>query len=346
MATDVGPVTGIVPHASPQAAVSIVSFDWVATLLASWLVGGIFLDGWAHNHIPSLETIFTPWHAVLYAGYAANACFLTVMLLRRHKRGQDWRAALPAGYLISLVGAVIFLVGGVADLTGHVLFGIEKSIEGLLSPTHLTLALGATLIITGPLRAAVARRAVALPLVNLLPAVLALTYVLALLMFFTQYAQPLVRSYADKATAEGLRGLGIYAVLLQTASFMGVTLYAMRHWRLPFGSFALIIGLSDALINTQAQPVIFFQVLLVGVGTGLLVDAAYMVLRPFPPREALAAFAFVAPAIIYSVYFLVLASLHGIAWSGYLVGGSIVQAGLVGLLMSLLVGAPRSQAPV
>lgn len=345
MATDTDSVTGIVPHEPPQAAVSSKGFDWVATLLASWLVGGIFLDGWAHAHIPSLETIFTPWHAVLYSGYVANGLFLAWMLLRRHKPGGDWRVALPAGYLVSFVGAVIFLVGGVADLTGHVLFGIEKSIEGLLSPTHLMLALGATLIVTGPLRAAVARRVETPSLLQFLPAALALTYVLALLMFFTQYAQPIVHSYADKATADSLRGLGVYAVLVQTASFMGVTLYAARHWRLPFGAFAVMIGVSDALINTQAEPVIALQVLLVGVVTGLLVDTAYLALRRLPPSVSLATFAFIAPAIIYAIYFLVLASLHGIAWSGYLVVGSIVQAGLVGLLMSLLVVTPLRQTP-
>lgn len=345
MATDVGSVTETAPHAPPREAIATTGFDWVATLLASWLVGGIFLDGWAHAHIPSLESIVTPWHAVLYSGYAVNAAFLVVALALRHERGQNWRAALPAGYLISLLGAAIFLVGGVFDLTGHVLFGIEKDIEGLLSPTHLILALGAALIVTGPLRAAVARRAVAPSLFNLLPAVLSLTYVLALLMFFTQYAQPIVHSYADKVTTDSLRGLGIYAVLVQTASFMGVTLYAVRYWRLPFGAFAVIIGLSDALINTQAQPVIAFQVLLVGVVTGLLVDTAYLALRRLPPHTSLAVFAFIAPAIIYAVYFLVLASLHGIAWSGYLVGGSVAQAGLVGLLMSLLVLSPVRQMP-
>ena len=345
MATAVGAVTERVPHAPPQEAVTTTGFDWVATVLASWLIGGIFLDGWAHAHIPALESIVTPWHAVLYSGYGANAAFLAVALARRHGRGQHWRAALPTGYFLSLMGTAIFLVGGVSDLTGHALFGIEQDIEGLLSPTHLILALGATLIVTGPLRAAVARQAVAPTLLDLLPAVLALTYVLALLMFFTQYAQPIVHSYADKVTADSLRGLGIYAVLVQTAAFMGVTLYAVRHWRLPFGTFAVITGVSDALISTQAQPVLVLPVLLVGVVTGLLVDTAYLALRWLPPRTSLAAFAFSAPAIIYAMYFLALARLHGLAWSGYLVSGAIVQAGLVGVLMSLLVVSPLRQTP-
>ncbi|HEV7126694.1 MAG TPA: hypothetical protein VGN32_04545 [Ktedonobacterales bacterium] len=321
-------------------------FDWVATLLAAWLIGGIFLDGWAHNHIPSLETIFTPWHAVLYSGYAANGIFLAAMLVARHKPGQSWLVALPEGYFISFVGAAIFFVGGVLDLTGHYLFGIEKSIEGLLSPTHLMLALGATLIVTGPLRAAVARAQAVPSFMGLLPAVLSLTAVLALLMFFTQYSQPIVNSLADKQTPEGLRGLGIYAVLLQTVFFMGVALYALRRWRLPFGTFAVIVGLSDALANTQARPVMFVPVLIVGAVTGLLIDLAYLWLRPtLARRAALYTFAFLAPVITFAIYFAVLADVNGgLAWSGYLVAGSIVQAGLVGLLLSLLIAPPISRA--
>lgn len=326
---------------------SAPGFDWAAILLASWLMGGVFLDGWAHTHIPQLETIFTPWHAVLYSGYAANALFLAVVWMRRRNAGQDWRVALPAGYMISLLGAAVFFVGGVLDLTGHELFGIEKSIEALLSPTHLTLALGALLIVTGPLRAAAARKQAAPSLLGLLPATLSLTYTLALILFFTQYAQPFVQSYADKATDDTLRGLGIYAILLQTAAFIGVALYALRRWRLPFGFFTLLIGLSDMLINFMAPAPSTLAVLTVGVITGLLVDGVYLALHlpaaPLPPRLRLSVFCLVAPVIVNAVYIVALASAQGLAWSGYLVAGAITQAGLVGLLLSLLI-TPASRA--
>ena len=38
-------------------------YDWTVVLLSVWFVGGLILDGWAHNHIPELESFFTPWHA-------------------------------------------------------------------------------------------------------------------------------------------------------------------------------------------------------------------------------------------------------------------------------------------
>ncbi len=55
-----------------------MQFDRVMVALCSWLMGGLYLDGWAHNHVPELETFFTPWHAVLYSGFFAVAGFLAI----------------------------------------------------------------------------------------------------------------------------------------------------------------------------------------------------------------------------------------------------------------------------
>ena len=46
------------------------------------------------------------------------------------------------------------MIGAVGDMVWHIVFGFEVSVEALLSPTHLLLALGGTLIVTGPVRAA------------------------------------------------------------------------------------------------------------------------------------------------------------------------------------------------
>ena len=37
-----------------------VRFDWIVIALSTWLVLGGYSDAWAHNHVPSLETFFTP----------------------------------------------------------------------------------------------------------------------------------------------------------------------------------------------------------------------------------------------------------------------------------------------
>src|SRR5262245_27710062 len=45
-------------------------FDAFAALLSAAFVGGLFLDGWAHNHGKVDQSFFTPWHAILYSSYA------------------------------------------------------------------------------------------------------------------------------------------------------------------------------------------------------------------------------------------------------------------------------------
>lgn len=35
---------------------SSLRFDWLMALLGVWLIGGLYLDSWAHNHNPDLET--------------------------------------------------------------------------------------------------------------------------------------------------------------------------------------------------------------------------------------------------------------------------------------------------
>src|SRR5215469_12275517 len=45
-------------------------FDRIAALLSALVVGGVFLDGWAHNHGKVDQSFFTPWHALLYSAFA------------------------------------------------------------------------------------------------------------------------------------------------------------------------------------------------------------------------------------------------------------------------------------
>jgi hypothetical protein len=38
-----------------------VTLDWAVALTSAWLIGGIWLDSWAHHNLPAtLETFFTP----------------------------------------------------------------------------------------------------------------------------------------------------------------------------------------------------------------------------------------------------------------------------------------------
>ena len=321
-----------------------IGFDWAFLVPCTWLMVGISLDGWAHNHIPSLETFFTPWHGVLYSGYLAVAMFLGVALARNIRRGFSWSQFLPSGYGFSIFGAGIFAIGGALDLVWHTLFGIEKNVEALLSPTHLLLALGAVLMLSGPFRAAWQRSSVssAEDQRNLFPMLISLAYVLAIFTFFTQFANPIANSLADQHTSEELIDLGVAAILLQTALFMGGVLLALRRWRLPLGALALIYTIISIVSALMAKSSVVLAVAILAAVTGLFLDLLNKGLKPGVARMIeLRLFAFTAPVVIYGMYFLGLAAIKGIAWSVHLWVGSIVMAGVVGLLLSYVLAPPQ-----
>lgn len=331
-------------HVRDVATPSAASYDRMAIVLASWLVGGIYVDGWAHNHIARLETFFTPWHGVLYSGYASFGLLLIVSAVSSRRRGRPWRLTMPAGYGLSLVGAGIFAVAGILDLTWHTLFGIERSIEALFSPTHLMLGLGAILMVTGPVRAVAFKtsRDVRHEVVAMVPAVLSLTYLAALFVFFTQYANPIVHSLADQPVSDDfMRGAGVAGILIHSAILMGVVLTAVNRWRLPLGTFAVLLAITDGLSAVLAGNSPVLSVVVIGVLTGLIVDLLNLGLQPGAGDAlTLRVFAFAAPVVTYAVYFAALASIKGIYWSLPIWTGAIVEAGVVGLLLSLLISSP------
>lgn len=324
--------------------VSSALFDWVMVLLSGVLVGGAHLDAWAHEHGRVDDTFFTPWHGVLYSGLLLVGLFLIGMFLRNILRGYTWQRALPNGYGLSLLGVLVFAAGGIGDMIWHILFGIEADLEALLSPTHLLLALGWVLVVGGPLRAAWQRQdapAIRGWIVEL-PKCFALAFLLSTFTFFTVYANPFVHIYAVATMQVGQReliqSLGVTGFLLQPALLMGVVLLALRRWALPFGSLMLIITLNTALLSVMHD---LYIVIPIAALAGFLADVLLRVLNPSMERPvALRIFAFAVPAILYTLYFLTLLLTVGIAWTTHLWTGTIVLAGVVGLLLSYLVVPP------
>ena len=371
MATMRQPLTGAPSQESPP---SSVRFDWIMVLVTIWGIGGLFLDGWAHSNLPQLETFFTPWHAVLYSGYLAVTATLViktisnrklaasadsasgatpslVTLSRNHARGSRWLEAVPAGYGLSLLGVGLFAVSGVADLSWHLLFGIERSVDALLSPTHLGLALGGGLAATGPLRAAWHRRdgADAGSWRQLGPAIISLITTLSLLTFFTEYASPFVNPwpiYPASFLAGFGPAIGITDILLHTGLLMSFILLALRRWRLPMGAFTLIFTTNTGLMAVFSPEVVVFLLPCALLG-GLAADLLYKRLHPSEERrESTRLFALAVPALLYLFYFLNLAIVgplrfqSGISWSVHFWAGSIVLAGIVGFLLSYVMFPP------
>jgi hypothetical protein len=274
-------LTGV---STPESPLSSVRLDWIIALVSIWWMGGLFVDVWAHSNVPQLETFFTPWHAVLYSGFLAVAAALVIKNIRNWKlaalgdmasgafpspvtcisntgRRSSFLESVPAGYELSLLGVGIFAVSGVGDLTWHLPFGIERSVDALLSPTHLGLALGVGLALSGPFRAAWLRRerVGTSSWRQLGPAMVSLTFILSLLTFFTEYASSLVNPWPIYPTSvlagngriiptSVLEGtgpvLGVTDILLQAVLLMSFVLLALRGWRLPMGAFTSIFTLN------------------------------------------------------------------------------------------------------
>ena len=347
-------------------AVSSLRFDWIMVVVSIWWLGGLFIDGWAHSNIPQLETFFTPWHAVLYSGYLAVTFTLLVKILlnlrqsalnaggsmpslvalvRESLPDHRWLQAIPNGYELSVLGVAIFGVSGIGDLTWHLILGIERSTEALLSPTHLGLALGIGLALSGPLRAAW-RRSEATPSWRQLgPAILSLTFTFSLLTFFTAYASPLITPWPIIDTSSSPTR-GITDILLITALSMSFVLLALRRWRLPFGTFAFMFGLNGALMVVFSPDALLVSVPTALLG-GLAADIVYRFLRPSLDQPAsVRLFAFLVPAMFYTLYLVDLAIVGpiifrgGILWSAPFWAGTPVIAGITGFLLSFVMLPP------
>ena len=347
-----------------------IAFDWAIVATSGWFVAGLYLDGWAHNTIPSLETFFTPWHGVLYSGFLASLAVLGWAIGRNRATGRTWWQAIPAGYELSLVGGLLFVASGLADMLWHIVFGIEANVEALLSPTHLSLLLGGTLFLTGPLRSATRRGAVHPDVQHwsaLLPRLLSLSYVLLSLAFFTQYANPwggpwLASDYrpltSDVLTAGGrgleavflFQALNVAGVLLQSVLLAGVTLVALRGGRVPMGGFTLLIGgyvVLTVLMRQKYDAGLQVPLALAGLLAGGSVDLLYARLRSsLPAAWAIQTFTALVPALVTAASVLGLAAAQGVWWTIHLWAGAVVLAAATGWLVSLVATAGAQPRPV
>lgn len=325
-----------------------------------WLSVGMAVDAWAHKNVPSLETFFTPWHAVFYSGFTAVATVVGGATWRNVRRGLPWRLAAPEGYAEALVGLALFVGGAVGDAIWHEVIGVEKDLAALVSPTHLLLFAGITLFVTSPLRAAWRRADLPWPgelarpsLGELLPAVLSVGLVVTMYSFVTQAASPLVEPFAARAGAATVpadpraafvgQALGLAGFVVQTTLLVGGLLLLLRRWWLPFGAATVLVSLNAAIQITLSELYALIPVALVA---GLVTDWAIgRLLGPDGPGWGHRVVAALLPTTLWGGYMLALALGvgGGLAWEVELVGGAVAVSAATGLLLSVLV-APTAPA--
>jgi Tol biopolymer transport system component len=135
--------------------------------------------------------------------------------------------------------------------------------------------------------------------------------------------------------------LGIASLLLQTALLMGLLLIMVQRWTLPFGALTFIITMNAALISLISDEYVFVAG---AFAAGLIAELLLRLLKPSisaPVRWY--SFAFLVPFFLYGLYFLTIFRTRNVIWSPHLWLGSIVEAGLVGLLLGFLVRASAEE---
>jgi hypothetical protein len=312
-------------------------FTWTFVVLSVWLMAGAYLDSWHHHNLIRPETnFFTPYHFLLYSGMTAIGIFLGLNVIRNYRRYGTWDELLPDGYGVSLLGTVLFGLGGVLDLLWHSRFGIELSVAALFSPPHLFLMLTGGLIVSGSLRAAVRRggnRAT-------WPAIISGALTLSMLTFFLQFDQPLIDRWAAGTVADP-RGpmwmeeeLGMIGLILYAAMVVGLLVILLRRFELPIGAVTVILTVNALLVSPVNNHT---ELVAVALLAGVVGDLLVYVLRPSPERPyAFHAFMFLAPATLTVSYLLVLGATTGVWWEPTIWTGAVPVTGMVGWLVSFI----------
>lgn len=341
---------------SPIKARMVSAIDYLTIFFALWLLSGVFVDGYAHGHIDeTLETFFTPWHALLYSGFVACAAWFAWLTYRNYRLGWRGRGAIPQGYGSGVIGVLIFAFGGVFDMIWHLIFGIEVGIEALYSPSHLFLFVGGTLIVASPLKRAwvnrTEERETSPRFMQLLPALVSLAFATSFIAFFAMNFWAFNQGYPSQEYNERLMSLGgmrlqhymyeqgrvqgISNILITNAILIIPVVWLLKRWNPPLGSFTLLMTIPTVFMSVL-EGFNNYSMIAVGIIAGLTADLIWRLLRMTPVGLRTHFFLGLLSAIIWSLYFLII-ELHGsVAWEPEFWGGAIVLATLSSVVFDKL----------
>jgi hypothetical protein len=331
------------------------TLDLLVGICGLWLAAGFLWDSWAHLHV-SIESFFTPYHAIFYSAMVAGMLILAVFARRNLALGFTGLNALPAAYQSALWGIPLFFAGGVGDLIWHTFFGIEDRVEAVTSPTHLVIGCGVLLVLSAPIRSALQQRATLTTLRSQLPLLFALATWLEFIHLGTAYAldPAAARMYAPPdATLYGpdyftnttwvsfKTGSGVAIIILQALILMGPTLWMVARFRLAPGALAIFFVAGNCMIaaTLSGDTPLLFTYICMSIAAGIVGDVVIARLHPTATRAvAFGLFGVLTAGAYYATYVLVTALTGGIWWSWTLTLGGIVWSMLCGLSLSFVAG--------
>lgn len=323
----------------------------LTSLFATWLIVGLFVDGWAHNNLSELETFWTPWHGLFYSGFAATGAWIVWMVRKRLLDGAALADSVPIGYRSSIVGLAVFAVGGAGDAIWHTVLGVETDVDALFSPTHILLVTGIMLIVTGPIRSLGARfPSRRVPKGEFLPAGISMTLSLLLVAFFTMYSWAPTSGIYEAPFVPNRAGgfeavFGVLLILVTTVTVSSAVLWLASRWRVPFGTFTVmltVIGLlMSGMLDEFGQP---WEVLPAATA-GLAADLLILRFDPAPHRmSSWMLFGGAVPLAMWTTHFALFAGFRDLGWTAELWGGVPVLGAMTGALLAYLIGYTPAHA--
>jgi hypothetical protein len=217
-------------------------------------------------------------------------------------------------------GLALFVTGAVGDGIWHEIFGIEVDLEALLSPTHLLLFIGGFLMVTQPLRVALADTDEVRPAwAAWWPQAVTLTLATAVSGFFSMYLSAFDGvATGSRAPSEEMQAYGVASILATNLLLIAPTMFVLRRWRPPTGTFVLLFTAYGVLMTGLDGFRDVELVLAVVVGS----VAVEVLGRSWPLLATVAA----ASVAMWLTFFAVLELTVGVAWTVELWAGSIVLA--------------------
>ena len=333
MTTDLAPL-----HRTP----AVLAGHGFTLIAGTWVVVGVFVDGWAHINRSGFETFFTPWHALLYSGAAVLFGWLLFPGRPVARRDRVWAVA----------AAAIFTAGAGGDLLWHEIFGVETGLDALVSPTHLLLLAGGLLGVTAPLRESRGPRTAGSS--GAFAGVVSGTLAAALSAFFLLYVSPfttdaptlVLTSIPEGAPghgeAEAPAVVGLAGYLVTTVLVVVPLLWLRTHRRLPFGGITLLVtavATLSAAVTQFEQPLAPLAALLAGVGADVVARAA----DRLPAGARLPLVGAAVPLLLWSAQLAALELTAGVRWPAELVLGAPILSAMLGAALGLLARPPVEQ---
>jgi hypothetical protein len=172
--------------------------------------------------------------------------------------------------------------------------------------------------------------------------VIAATYVLSTITFFSQFAHPFNDPFAlhpgpiDSAYAA--QALGVLSIVFQAAVLVAVLLFVLRRFPFPTGGVLFVLAVNGSAVALMKDN---YWAIAVAVLGGLAGEVLAAALRPGPTRQLeLRLFAAALPLALYAFYFAALALLGGIWWPPTVWLGALFLSGAAGLMVSYAVFPP------